>query len=72
MDKARNTRAAVGKTLRDVGTLLANISKYFSLLLSLYRLGSETPRLGGTLRPVGQEAPETNCFQSVVLTDSQL
>lgn len=34
LDKARNTRAAVGETLRDVGTLLANISKS-SLLLSL-------------------------------------
>lgn len=81
LDNARNTRAAVGKTLRDVGILLANISKSFSLLPPLYRMGSETPRflqaLNGTLRPVGQEAPETNCWQfpvhrSAVPTDSQL
>lgn len=67
---------AVGKTLRDVGTLLANISKSFSLLL-----GSETlhflQALDGTLQLVGQEVLETNCWQfpvcrSAVPTDSQL
>lgn len=39
-DNARNARAAVGKTLRDVSTLLANISKFFSQLRPLLAGGS--------------------------------
>lgn len=72
---------AVGKMLQDVGTLLANISKSFSLLLPLYRLGSETVHflqaLDRTLRPVPRSTGKTNCCQfpvrrSAVPIDSQL
>lgn len=61
MDKARNARAAVGKMLQDVGTLLANVSKS-SLLL----LGSETLRFPNP-NPEKHQKPIVGSFLSVVL-----